>query len=120
MIYSTLPSIEFRDSIPTEKLHAGMVLHTRAEKKYWILHEDLSTWIEIFPLEKHPLRITRIKDRWISINGNLIDCGCEQVVDLLLRLQRLAVAVEGDPREPDFRRKEARELITPSMGNNFP
>ncbi len=61
-----------RDAITSERRREGMLVYTRADKKYWTLGEDLSnaSWIEFRPGGDTPPQGSGF--RW-CIQDNLID-----------------------------------------------
>lgn len=60
----------------------------------------------------------KIEQPWgddrLKMNGVFIGCVTKENADTIMRLQRLALVIESDETQPDFRREEARELVTPN------
>lgn len=54
------------------------------------------------------------EDHRLKMNGVFIGCVTKENADTVMALQRLAVVVEADSNQPEWRREEARRLTAPN------
>lgn len=52
------------------------------------------------------------------MNGVVVGCVTKENADMVMALQRLAVVIEADSTQPNWRREEARRLTAPNAKFN--
>lgn len=64
------------------------------------------------------MALLKIEQPWgdnrLKMNGVFIGCVSKENADTIMALQRLAVVIEADSTQPDWRREEARRLCAPN------
>lgn len=65
------------------------------------------------------MSLLKIEQPWgdhrLKMNGVFVGCVTKENAETIMALQRLAVVVEADSTQPDWRREEARRLCAPNV-----
>lgn len=65
------------------------------------------------------MALLKIEQPWgdhrLKMNGVFIGCVTKENADTIMALQRLAVVIEADNTQPDWRREEAKRLAAPNV-----